>query len=72
MAHDKIKAAARRRMAETGESCTAARREVRAFRCHVNGAAEAGLPPAVVDPLSIKDKSPPSMVVPGADPQPVF
>lgn len=33
MAHDKIKAAARRRMAETGESYTAARREViREFR----------------------------------------
>ena len=33
MAHDKIKAAARRRMAETGESYAAARREViREFR----------------------------------------
>ena len=33
MAHDKIKAAARRRMAQTGESYTTARREViREFR----------------------------------------
>ena len=33
MAHDKIKAAARRRMAKTGESYAAARREViREFR----------------------------------------
>jgi hypothetical protein len=38
MAHDKIKAAARRRMAETGESYAAARREViREFRAAVSG-----------------------------------
>jgi hypothetical protein len=38
MAHDKIKAAARRRMAETGESYAAARREViREFRAPGNG-----------------------------------
>jgi hypothetical protein len=37
MAHDKIKAAARRRMAETGESYAAARREViREFRAASN------------------------------------
>ena len=37
MAHDKIKAAARRRMAKTGESYTAARREViREFRAAIS------------------------------------
>jgi NADH:ubiquinone oxidoreductase subunit len=45
MAHDKIKAAARRRMAETGESYVAARREViREFRA-VSSSDPAGGPP---------------------------
>ena len=43
MSHDKIKSAARRRMAETGESYAAARREViREFQAAGNGAAGRG------------------------------
>jgi hypothetical protein len=56
MAHDKIKAAARRRMAQTGESYAAARREViREFRAAGSGA-PAGEPEWFA--ISYKDMGP--------------